>query len=476
MSSKVNKTTKNAKGSIKTALLSDPSIINAAMSTPGTSTGIKRRPGRPKKIKRTFGNKKPKSQNSDGEIHSNKFDVLSSLEDDMSEDGDSVHSEDQEIPKKSQQMPPIVVTSNINNVKQFYDEIKHQSKAETIHFKSYKDTKQIITYNKNDYCEIQKYLESKQVQFYAYTLKEDKPKKLCLKGIDKSYDVTDIYNDILELTSDVIKVVQLKSLKDKKELLNVYLVYFKSVCDVNVIVKTIRYLCDHKIKWEPYHKSRKNMVTQCNKCQRFGHAANNCNHPYRCIKCTEVHEVNQCKITPEDKPKCVNCSLEHPANYRNCKAYKEYIAAKKKQFRRPQTDKFTNNFINNQNKNNNNNKIRNNSVLYSTVLRGQNNAISNSQFSTNTTQTSNFISTQQSQINTHNNNQPKPVSSQHATASNSSNNFNFILNEINQLFGMTINQLNYKIQSFLPKYLSETNIQEKKILLLSFLIEAQVFN
>lgn len=474
MSSKVIKAVKNAKGTIKTALLSDPSIINANMNTPGTSTGLKRRPGRPKKTKRTFGNKKPKSLNSDGEILKNKFDTLSSL-DDMSEGENSDHSQDQEIQKKPQQMPPIVVTSNINNVKQFYEDIKQQSKAETIHFKSYKDTKQIITYNKNDYSEIQKYLESKEIQFYAYTLKEDKPKKLCLKGIDKSYDVTDIYNDILKLTSEVIKVVQLKSLKDKKEMLNVYLVYFKSVCDINVIVKTIRYLCDHKIKWEPYHKSRKNMVTQCSKCQRFGHASNNCNHPYRCIKCTEVHEVNQCKITKEDKPKCVNCSLEHPANYRNCKAYKEYIAAKKKQFRRPQTDKYTPNFINYQNNNNKNHNNNNSSVLYSTVLSGQNNSVSNSQFSTNNTQTSNFNASQRSQINTQNINQQIPVSTQHAVTSNPSN-FNFIMNEINQLFGMTILQLNNKIQSFMPKYLSETNIQEKKILLLSFLIEAQVFN
>lgn len=369
-------------------------------------------------------------------------------------------------------MTPIVVTANINNVKNFYDEIKQNSKDGTIiHFKSYKDTKHIITYNKIDYCNTQKYLQSKNIEFYAYTLKEDKPKKLCLKGIDKSYDVTDIYNEILQFTSDVIKVVQLKSLKDKNEMLSVYLVYFKSSCEINVMVKTIRYLCDHKIKWEPYHKSRKNMVTQCSKCQRFGHGSNNCNYSYRCIKCISQHEVNQCKNTPGDKPRCVNCSLEHPANYRNCKAYKEYIAAKKKQFRRPQTDKFSTNFINPQNKNNNayNNNNLHNSVRYSSVLKGQFNAIPNSQFSSNSTQTNNFISSQQSQINTLN--QPKPVSTQHSTTSNSSN-FNFILNEINQLFGMTINQLNNKIQQFLPKYLNETNIQEKKILLISFLIRS----
>lgn len=78
-------------------------------------------------------------------------------------------------------MPPIVVTQNINNVKEFYDEIKKHSNVETIDFKSYKDTKHIITYNKSDYSEIQKYLENKQVLFYAYYLKEDKPQKTVLK-------------------------------------------------------------------------------------------------------------------------------------------------------------------------------------------------------------------------------------------------------------------------------------------------------
>lgn len=469
MSSKVFKATRNAtKGSIKNAAIAEFKKPDINIQ-PGTSTGIKRRPGRPKKNTR---NSKRKCE----DTQSNVTDVTDT-QDGMSEDDegeeDSVDSEKTQIKPKVQQMPPIVVTQNIKNVKEFYDEIKQNSKAETIHFKSYKDTKQIITYNKTDYSEIQKYLESKQILFYAYTLKEDKPKKLCLKGIDKSYDVTDIHNDILKLSTEVIKVVQLKSLKDKKELLNVYLVHFKSTCDLNEIVKTIRYLCDHKVKWEPYHKSRKNMVTQCNRCQRFGHASNNCNHPFRCIKCISDHEVGQCKITKEDKPACVNCSLEHPANYRNCKVYKEYIKDKKKQSRRPQPDKFTTDYNKYEYKNIGSNINKNSATQYSTVIKGHNNAFSNSQFDSNTTQQSNFTSTQQSQIITQN--QPKPVSSQPVPASNSSN-FNFILNEIKQLFGMTINQLNDKIKNFLPNYLSETDIQQKKILLLGFLIETQVFD
>lgn len=172
----------------------------------------------------------------------------------------------------------------------------------------------------------------------------------------------------------------------------------------------------------------------------------------------------------EDKPACVNCSLEHPANYRNCKVYKEYIKDKKKQSRRPQTDKFTTDYNKYQYKNLSNQN--NNKTSFSTVLKGQNIEISNSQFAASTSQASNFTSTQQSQSNTQN--QPKPVSSQPVSASNSSN-FNFILNEIKQLFGMTINQLNDKIKNFLPNYLSETDIQQKKILLLGFLIETQVF-
>jgi hypothetical protein len=56
-----------------------------------------------------------------------------------------------------------------------------------------------------------------------------------------------------------------------------------------------------------------------------GHAASNCNRPYRCVKCTEEHLPGQCKrTTREGHAACVNCNGQHPANSIECPQYKKY--------------------------------------------------------------------------------------------------------------------------------------------------------
>ena len=52
-----------------------------------------------------------------------------------------------------------------------------------------------------------------------------------------------------------------------------------------------------KVSWE---KIKKNDITQCYKCQRIGHTAQNCNLNHRCVKCTEPHGPGECKIKKGD--------------------------------------------------------------------------------------------------------------------------------------------------------------------------------
>ena len=76
-----------------------------------------------------------------------------------------------------------------------------------------------------------------------------------------------------------------------------------------------------KVSWE---KIKKNDITQCYKCHRIGHTAQNCNLNYRCVKRNERHGPGECKIKKEDavckeKIYCVNCkNFGHPASYKGC--------------------------------------------------------------------------------------------------------------------------------------------------------------
>jgi hypothetical protein len=80
--------------------------------------------------------------------------------------------------------------------------------------------------------------------------------------------------------------------------------------------------------WEMFDTRRKRPMP-CRRCKRWGHSASNCNHPYRCIKCNETHEPNNCPRTNRDegKPYCVNCGGDHPANSTSCPSYQRYYEA-----------------------------------------------------------------------------------------------------------------------------------------------------
>lgn len=85
-----------------------------------------------------------------------------------------------------------------------------------------------------------------------------------------------------------------------------YLITFKQ--EVNLRdVRKIRYVYSCKIWWDKYRNARQ--VTQCHRCQGFGHGTVGCHQKPKLAK-----------------PTCSNCGEDHPANFSGCKAYKERIA------------------------------------------------------------------------------------------------------------------------------------------------------
>jgi hypothetical protein len=53
-------------------------------------------------------------------------------------------------------------------------------------------------------------------------------------------------------------------------------------------------------------------LTQCFKCQGFGHRAERCTRPQRCDRCTEQHETKTCNADTT-YTKCALCDGPHPA-------------------------------------------------------------------------------------------------------------------------------------------------------------------
>lgn len=203
---------------------------------------------------------------------------------------------------------------------------------------------------------------------------------------------------------------------------NKFLVYLSSDSDLNYIINNLNFICDHKISWEPYIK--KFIATQCRRCQKFGHAATNCNNLYRCVKCTAIHNPGECKKLTTDQPKCVNCNEEHSANYKKCAAFLNYTQ---------RTEKNKIKFQENKNSDLNMHFV-NPGVSYKQVLSGN----------------------ETSKIN---------------EKENPQNNFLFLVNEIKMLFNTSVEELLLTIKVFMPIYNNTTDQSTKKSLMISFLTQ-----
>ncbi|GJQ70726.1 hypothetical protein Trydic_g659 [Trypoxylus dichotomus] len=76
------------------------------------------------------------------------------------------------------------------------------------------------------------------------------------------------------------------------------------ICGMNVIVES--------------KLVRKDQVTQCHRCQLYGHRQRNCHAAAVCVKCAEPHQTAEC-TKPRDVPaKCALCSGPYNASYRGC--------------------------------------------------------------------------------------------------------------------------------------------------------------
>lgn len=84
-----------------------------------------------------------------------------------------------------------------------------------------------------------------------------------------------------------------------------------------------KYLSHAKVRWEWYRSTKR--LTQCRRCQRWGHAASSClaRNP-SCLKCAQAHETRNCTKSPDVPAVCANCRQDHPANYNGCEAYIKY--------------------------------------------------------------------------------------------------------------------------------------------------------
>lgn len=163
-------------------------------------------------------------------------------------------------------------------------------------------------------------LKSKNINFFSYADKENRPLKYVISGLDR-YATSDVMNELL---ANDLPCFEVKEIKLKHERFNSqtnYLAFFKKGAVTFANLKKCKSLFSTIIYWSPWRR-KVNSITQCYRCQMFGHGEVHCHLPAKCQKCSGLHATSACNIA---QLKCVNCGGKHISSDPECPKRKEYI-------------------------------------------------------------------------------------------------------------------------------------------------------
>lgn len=296
--------------------------------------------------------------------------------------------------------PPVIIKSIITKPKEFHQEIKRILSNQEFKVQYHKDETKIFTTTMEARKTIMDQLITDGIYFYTHTPKNEKFYKTVMKAAHFTTE-EEIVETLSESLSNPFTCIKLKARNSRS---HSFLISTQSHEDYEKLNK-IKTLDHINIKWEIYNK--KNLVSQCHRCQAFGHGSGQCHMPPKCVKCAEPH-LTENHQGPETNPKCANCQGEHTANHRECPTYLDYIEKINTVSSKKPTVNSQNSFKSNYVKPN---------ISYATNLKS-NSTPNQNQTTQNQTQNQITITPTQNQTNQQNNN---------------IQDFKTLINEINEL-------------------------------------------
>lgn len=260
----------------------------------------------------------------------NSFEVLAEQEDMEGIQNDTI---------KKEKVPPIFIYTKIDNHNSTLKELR-KNLLEDFLFKCKSNKTIIYAKNLSDYKAVCEKITTAQVPFHTYTPENEKPVTTILKGLASNISEEEVKTDLLEKHLKVIEVNQFvkKVIDQDNKIIDVKLPIFCIKLEKGTSIaeiKNIKTVCWCKIKWEKSFSSK--VVTQCYKCQSFGHIAKNCFKKEVCAICFSEHNTLNC--TNLNKLKCANCDENHKANDPACAVYQK-MSQKKTVFNREEKKKY----------------------------------------------------------------------------------------------------------------------------------------
>lgn len=252
---------------------------------------------------------------------SNRF---STLEGDNGGPGAAASTQDAPSGKKRFRIPPVIVDLGpALSHKTIQDMVMKYTTNFHLQYRG-KNKVAIHCYSESCHQRVKEGFRKDNVSYHTFTRKDEKMAKAVIRGLP-ILEAEDIVEDLASLGFKDCKVVVFKpkvaSITPSNPL---YLIQIPAGTDMTKFGR-IKFLCKCVVEVRKY-KPKNWEGTQCFRCQGFGHASSNCNHPPRCVKCLESHSSQDCPKKDRSTPaQCCNCKEYHPANFRQCLARQTYL-------------------------------------------------------------------------------------------------------------------------------------------------------
>ncbi|CAH0559326.1 unnamed protein product [Brassicogethes aeneus] len=214
------------------------------------------------------------------------------------------------VPKKNTKISPIVIRSPENWItlsKEFSKLKLNISQARTI-----SDGIKIFPMTENDHRGITKKLNNDKIPYHCFTLPSQRQLHVVVRGIPSDIPLEEVKADLVSQGLNITAISHMTNKATKKK----YPMVLIQVPREQSHVYEVRYVCNLVVRVEA--QRAKSGVSQCHRCQRFGHAQNLCAAPPECVRCGEGHLAKECQKSRDTPAVCANCGGSHPASYRGC--------------------------------------------------------------------------------------------------------------------------------------------------------------
>lgn len=207
----------------------------------------------------------------------NRFSILANLVEKPKYEQSSTSNANLNKPKSTQttrkiKPPPVIIKSNIIKPQEFHQEIKRLLTNQDFKIHYMRDETRIFTSTMEARQCIIDQLINNGINFFTYTPKSEKYYKTVLKAahFTTEEEIKDVLNETLNNPYNCLK------LKSRNSKSHSFLISTQSLEDFQQLNK-IKTLDHINIKWENYNK--KNLASQCHRCQAFGHGSGHCYMP-----------------------------------------------------------------------------------------------------------------------------------------------------------------------------------------------------